>query len=177
MSNKRKLILYIAASLDGYIATKDDGLDFLSLVEQEGEDYSYSDFVNTVDTIIIGRKSYEKVLSMGYEYPNANKEIYVITHTERSAQGNLKFYNGDLKALVEELKAKPGKNIYLDGGAMLVNELLKDNLIDEFYISVIPVLLGDGISLFNGGRPELNLKLVSSKSYSKGLVQLHYTRK
>ncbi len=177
MSNKRKLILYIAASLDGYIATKDDGLDFLSLVEQEGEDYSYSDFVNTVDTIIIGRKSYEKVLSMGYEYPNANKEIYVITHAERPAQGNLKFYNGDLKALVEELKAKPGKNIYLDGGAMLVNELLKDNLIDEFYISVIPVLLGDGISLFNCGRPELNLKLVSSKSYSKGLVQLHYTRK
>ncbi|MFT3751405.1 MAG: dihydrofolate reductase family protein [Paludibacter sp.] len=177
MNNTRKVILYIAMSLDGFIATKDDGLDFLSVVEQEGEDYSYSDFVNTVDTIIIGRRSYEKVLSMGYNYPNINKEIFVVTHAERPAQGNLKFYNGDLKALVDELKSKPGKDIYVDGGAVLVNELLKDNLIDEFYISVIPVLLGDGISLFNGGRPELNLKLVSSKAYSKGLVQLHYTRK
>lgn len=176
MSNKRKLILYIAMSLDGFIATKDDKLDFLSLVEQEGEDYSYSDFVNTVDTVIIGRRSYEKVLSMGYDYPNANKEIYVITHAERPAEGNLKFYNGELKTLVAELKNKVGKNIYVDGGAVIVNELLMDNLIDEFYISVIPVLLGDGISLFNGGRPQLNLKLVSSKSYNKGLVQLHYTR-
>jgi len=176
MSNTRKLILYIAMSLDGFIATKNDGLEFLSLVEQEGEDYSYSDFVNTVDTIIIGRKSYEKVLSMGYDYSHTDKEVYVITHAERPAAGNLKFYNGELNVLVSELKKKAGKDIYIDGGAVVVNELLKDNLIDEFYISVIPVLLGDGISLFNGGRPELKLKLVSSKSFNKGLVQLHYTR-
>lgn len=172
----RKVILYIAMSLDGFIASKNDGLEFLSLVEQEGEDYSYSDFVNTVDTVIIGRKSYEKVLSMGYKYPHADKDLYVITHADRPAEGNLKFYNGELKALVADLKSKAGKNIYVDGGAVVVNELLKDNLIDELYISVIPVLLGDGISLFNGGSPELKLKLVSSKSYSKGLVQLHYIR-
>jgi len=172
----RKVILYIAMSLDGFIASKNDGLEFLSLVEQEGEDYSYSDFVNRVDTIIIGRKSYEKVLSMGYDYSHTDKDIYVITHAEHPSEGNLKFYNGELKTLVAELKSNAGKDIYVDGGAVVVNELLKDNLIDEFYISVIPVLMGEGISLFNGGRPELKLKLVSSKSYNKGLVQLHYTR-
>jgi dihydrofolate reductase len=173
---ERKVILYIAMSLDGFIAAKDDGLEFLSIVEEPGEDYSYNDFVNTVDTVIIGRKSYEKVLSMGYEYPPDNKELYVITHAGRPSEGTLHFYADDLKTLVLELKNKDGKNIYVDGGAVVVNELLKDNLIDEFYISIIPILLGGGISLFNDDRPELRLKLVSSKSFNKGLVQLHYTR-
>jgi dihydrofolate reductase len=173
---ERKLILFIAMSLDGFIASKGDGLEFLSMVDQEGEDYSYGDFVDTVDTVIIGRKSYEKVVSMGHQHPHSDKELYVVTHTEHPSVGNLKFYNGDLKTLVLELKNKPGKNIYVDGGAVVVNELLNDNLIDEFYISVIPVLLGDGVSLFDIGIPELKLKLVSSKSYKKGLVQLHYTR-
>jgi dihydrofolate reductase len=173
---ERKVILYIAMSLDGYIATKNDGLEFLSIVEEAGEDYSYNDFVNTVDTVIIGRKTYDKVLSMGYNYPHANKELFVITRKQRQAEGKVSFYSDDLKTLITELKQKDGKNIYIDGGAMVVNELLNFGLIDEFYISIIPVLLGDGISLFKTDRPELRLKLISSKSYNKGLVQLHYTR-
>ena len=176
MSTNRKVILYIAMSLDGYIATKDNELNFLSQVEEEGQDYSYSDFVNSVDTVIVGRKSYDKVLSLGLKYPHTNKDLYIITRTARPTVGSTKFYTGNLKELVLELKAKEGKSIYVDGGAEVANQMLKDNLIDEFYISIIPSLLGDGISLFKSERPNLKLRLISTKLYNKGLVQLHYAR-
>jgi dihydrofolate reductase len=93
---------------------------------------------------------------------------------ERPAIGNFKFYTGDLAQLVNHLKAQSGKNIYCDGGAEVANELMKNNLIDELIVSIIPVLLGDGIKLFNDGRPEKELNLVSSKQFESGLVQLHY---
>jgi len=176
MTTQRKVILYIAMSLDGYIATPDNGLEFLSQVEEKDQDYSYTDFVNTVDTVIVGRKSYDKVLSMGLEYPHSNKNLYIITRTPRPAVGSTKFYSGNLKELILDLKSNKGKNIYVDGGAEVANELLNDNLIDEFYISIVPALLGNGISLFKNDRPGLKLKLISSKSYNKGLVQLHYVK-
>jgi len=176
MKKERKVILYIAMSLDGYIATTDGGLGFLSMVEEEGQDYSYRDFMSTVDAVIVGRKSYEKVISMGYDYPHTNKDLYVMTRTPRAANGSVKFHSGNLNELVLELKAKQGKNIYVDGGAEVVNEMLNDSLIDEYYISVIPILLGDGILLFKKGNPQQTLKLVSSKAYNKGLVQLHYVK-
>jgi dihydrofolate reductase len=170
----RKVILYIAMSLDGYIAGPNDNLDFLSMVEQEGEDYGYGHFVNTVDAVIVGRKTYDKVISMGFEFPHTNKDAYIITRTPRADLGNIKFYTGDLKELVASLKAKKGKNIFVDGGAEIVHELLKGQLIDEFYISVIPVLLGDGVKLFKDGRPEQHLQFIDLKYYDKGLVQFHY---
>jgi dihydrofolate reductase len=176
MTTERKVILYISMSLDGYIATKDHSIDFLSMVEHEGEDYGYNDFVKTVDAVIIGRKTYEKVISMGYEYPHTDKDVYIITRTAKPAIGNFKFYTGDLSLLVHQLKSQVGKNIYCDGGAEIANELLKNNLIDEFIISVIPILLGDGIKLFNDGRPEQPLALVSAKQFDKGLLQMHYKR-
>ncbi|MFN3848719.1 MAG: dihydrofolate reductase family protein [Spirosomataceae bacterium] len=176
MQNSRKLILYIAMSLDGYIAQPNDNLDFLSIVEKEGEDYGYNDFIQTIDTVIVGRKTYDKVLSMGYDFPHADKESYIITRTQRPPIGNITFYTEDLKTLVENLKAKEGKNIFCDGGAEIVNELLKHNLIDEFYISIIPIMIGSGTPLFKDERPETNLKLISTKAYEKGLVQLHYSR-
>lgn len=161
-------------SLDGYIATKNNSLEFLSLVEQEGEDYGYNDFVKSVDAVIIGRKTYEKVIAMGYEYPHTDKDVYILTRTAKPSIDNFKFYTEDLTQLVSDLKSKPGKNIYCDGGAEIANELIKNNLVDEFIISVIPILLGDGIKLFNDGRPEQKLQLVSTKQFNKGLTQLHY---
>lgn len=176
MGNDRKVILYISMSLDGFIATKDNSLEFLSIVEKEGEDYGYNDFIKTVDSVIIGRKTYDKVFEMGYEYPNTDKDVYIVTRMDRPSIGNFKYYNGALSQLVYDLKAKPGKNIYCDGGAEIANELLKNNLVDEFIISVIPILLGDGIKLFKGGRPELKLELISTKQFDKGLTQLYYKR-
>lgn len=172
----RKLILYIATSLDGYIAKPNDDLGFLSIVEQEGQDYGYADFIKTVDAVIVGRKTYDKVISMGFDFPHADKDTYIITRTPRPTIGSVKFYTDDLKLLVDKLKSKSGKNIFCDGGAEIVNELLKDNLIDEFIISVIPILVGSGTKLFKDGRPEQKLELVSVKSFEKGLTQLQYQR-
>ncbi len=171
----RKLILYIACSLDGYIAAKNDNIDFLNSVAIEGEDYGYGEFIDTVDTVIVGRKTYDKVLSMGYDFPHADKESYIITRTAKDSIGNIHFYNGSIKELVENLKSKPGKNIFCDGGAEIVNLLLKDKLFDELYISIIPCLLGSGTKLFNENNLESSLKLVNSSSFKSGLVQIHYT--
>jgi dihydrofolate reductase len=176
METERKVVLYIAMSLDGYIAKPNDDLSFLSIVEQENEDYGYSDFIKTIDTIIIGRKTFDKVISMGYEYPHKDKDVYIITRTKRPNVETFQYYSGDLKDLVLKLKNEQGKNIFCDGGAEIVNELLKENLIDEFIISIIPIILGDGVALFKKGYPEMNLKLIHSQHFDKGLVQLHFSR-
>ena len=173
----RKVILYIATSLDGYIATKNENLDFLSLVEQEGEDYGYADFIKTVDTVIVGRKTYDKVLSMGFDFPHADKESYIITRTPKPPIGNIQFYTENLEALILKLKEKDGQNIFVDGGAEIVNLMMNDNLIDVFCVSIIPVLLGDGISLFQDNRPELQLKFVRSETFKSGLVQIWYQKR
>ena len=170
----RKLILYIAMSLDGYIADSNESLDFLSMVEEEGEDYGYFDFVNSVDTVIIGRKTYSKVIEMGYDYPHTDKAVYIITRTKQDDIGSFKFYTENLTDLVTDLKKQEGKDIYCDGGAEIVNQLLKNNLIDEYRISIIPILLGNGIKLFKGKFSEQKLSLLSSKQFKKGLVQVHY---
>ncbi|MGN6646641.1 MAG: dihydrofolate reductase family protein [Cytophaga sp.] len=173
----RNVIVYIAASLDGYIAKPNDDLSFLSVVQQEGEDYGYADFIKSIDTVILGRKTYDWVMTQVPEFPHADKTSFIITRTDRPAIGNTNFYTGNLKDLILKLKKENGKNIFIDGGAEVVNELLKENLVDEFIISVIPVLVGDGTRLFKDGRPEQALELVSSRQFPKGLVQLHYKRK
>ena len=173
---QRELILYIAMSLDGYIATKTNDIGFLETVSQDGEDYGYNEFVSNIDTVIMGRKTYSKVLAMGHT-PHPDKETYIVSRTPQKTIGNTKFYNGNLSELVKELKQQQGKNIYCDGGAEIVTLLLKDNLIDQLYLSVIPVFLGDGIRLFQDGRPQAQWHMVSAKQFPKGLVQLHYTLK
>ena len=175
----RKLSLYIATSLDGYIAKPNDDLSFLKLVEKEGEDYGYSKFTDTIDTIILGRKTYDYVLKeIGPSYyDNGKKSVFVITRTEKPNVGRTIFYTGDLGELVQRLKSGNGKNIYCDGGAEIVNELLKSDLVDEFIISIVPILVGNGTRLFKDGRPEQQLELINSKTFDTGLAQLHYERK
>jgi dihydrofolate reductase len=170
----RKVILYIATSLDGYISKPNDDLSFLSIAQKEGEDYGYTDFVQSIDTVILGRKTYDWVMTQVPDFPHADKNSFIITRTARLAIGNTQFYTGELQELVSRLKAEEGKDIFIDGGAEVVNELLRGNLIDEFIISVIPVLVGNGIKLFKDGRPEQTLQLVSVKQFDTGLAQLHY---
>ncbi|HBU77722.1 MAG TPA: dihydrofolate reductase [Muricauda sp.] len=175
----RKLSLFIATSLDGYIAKPNDDLNFLKLVEKEGEDYGYTEFTDTVDTILIGRKTYDYVIreiGIGH-YDNGQRDVYVITRTERPQNGRTIFYSGNIAELVKQLKSQKGKNIYCDGGAEVINELLKHDLIDEFAISIIPILLGSGKRLFEDGRPEQILEFVEVKTFDTGLTQLHYRRK
>jgi dihydrofolate reductase len=172
---KRKLILYIATSIDGFIAKPNDDLSFLSMVQEEGEDYGYVNFTQSIDTVILGRKTYDWVIKQVGEFPHADKESYVITRTPRPSIGKTHFYTGDLEVLLADLKQQEGKHIYCDGGAEIANELLRKKLIDELIISVVPILLGEGTRLFKEGNPEQVFKLVSAKSFNKGLVQLHYT--
>ncbi|MFY0674428.1 MAG: dihydrofolate reductase [Bacteroidia bacterium] len=171
----RKVIVYISCTLDGYISKPENDLSFLDKMQVEGEDYGYSKFNSSVDTIIIGRKTYQWVIDQGYEYPHTDKDVYVITRQEKKGHDNIHYFNGDLTTLVNELKSKSGKHIYCDGGAEIVNLLYQKGLIDEMIISVIPVIVGAGTKLFNEEIPENDLKLLESKSYSSGLVQLHYT--
>lgn len=175
----RKISLFIATSLDGYIAKPNDDLSFLKLVEKEGEDYGYTKFTDTIDTLIVGRKTYDYVLNEigSSHYDNGQRDVYVITRTERPQVGRTHFYTGDLSGLVNRLKSEKGKNIYCDGGAEVINELLKHDLVDEFIISVIPVLLGNGTRLFKDGRPEQILEFITAQTFETGLTQLHYKRK
>jgi len=175
---ERKLILYISMSLDGFIATEDDDLSWLSVVEKEGEDYGYADFIETVDTYIVGRITYEKVLALtGGIFPQAETlDCYVITRQERESENGVSFYNGDIETLVNNLKTEERKHIYCDGGGQIVKLLIEKDLIDEYIISVIPVMLGSGKRLFSGDTPFVKLRALPFKSYDSGLVQLHYQK-
>lgn len=174
----RKLSLFIATSLDGYIAKPNDDLSFLKLVEKEGEDYGYAEFTANIDTIIVGRKTYNYVLNEigSSHYDNGQRDVYVITRSERPRVGRTTFYSGNLADLVQRLKSENGKNIYCDGGAEIINELLRQDLIDELIISIIPILLGNGTRLFKDNRPEQQLKLLNVKSFETGLTKIHYKR-
>ena len=179
MHSMRKVSLFIAMSLDGYIAGPGDDLSFLRAVEKEGEDYGYAEFTSQIDTIIIGRKTYDYVLrEVGpAHYDNGQRDVYVITRTGRPPVGRTRFYTGALPDLIAQLKSESGQNIYCDGGAQVIDELLQHDLIDELIISIIPVLLGAGTRLFKDKRPEQLLDFLSLKSYDTGLVQLHYRRR
>ena len=128
--------------------------------------------------MIVGRKTYDYVLKEigSSHYDNGERDIYVITRTPKPNKGRVTFYTGDIAELVKKLKSENGKDIYCDGGAEAINELLKLDLIDEYIISIIPILLGNGTRLFKDGRPEQLLELISSKSFDTGLMQLHYKR-
>lgn len=173
----RKVSLFIAMSLDGYIAKPNDDLSFLSLVEKEGEDYGYADFTANVDTVVIGRKTFDWVArELGTEhYDNGENKIFVITSDKsRKNTNKITFYTNGVANLIKELRSVEGKDIYCDGGAEVMNELLKHNLIDEMIISIVPVLLGEGTRLFKDGRKEQLLELVEAKSFSTGLTQVRY---
>lgn len=173
---ERKIILYIATSIDGYIAGPDDDISFLDAVEQTGEDYGYHDFYSTVDTVIMGRKTYDKVVGLGHPDPHPDKMLFIISRTINSSSTHKVYYNGPVESLVAQLKTNKGKNIFIDGGSQIVNLLLSQDLIDEYYISIIPVILGKGISLFKASDFSRSLKLAEVKRYPSGLVQLHYVR-
>lgn len=171
----RKVILYIAMSLDGFIAKEDDNIDFLTTVDLPGEDYGYSSFLKDIDTVIWGRKTYDKVLTLSTDFLHKDKKVYVLSRSRTGTDRNIEYVN-DIKALIHNLRKKEGLNIYCDGGSEIVFELLKHSLIDRLIVSVIPHLLGNGIRLFKAGLPEHKLKFKQSISYPSGLVQLWYDK-
>lgn len=172
---ERKVILYIAMSLDGYIAKEDDNIDFLTSVETPGEDYGYTSFLRGVDTVIWGRKTYDKVQSFGIEFPHSDKKVFVFSRTRTGKDDHVQYFS-NMEELITRLKREEGKDIYCDGGSETVYSLLEHSLIDRLIVSVIPHLLGSGIRLFKSGVPEQNLTLKQSIGFPSGLVQLWYDR-
>jgi dihydrofolate reductase len=161
-------------SLDGYIAKNDDNIDFLSIVETPNEDFGYADFLKNIDTVIWGRKTFDKVISFGKGVPHKEKKVYVISKSRSGSQEHAEYRNNVVE-LIKELKQKDAKDIYCDGGGEIVFELLKHSLIDRLIVSIIPHLLGEGIRLFKDGRPEHKIRLKHSIAYHpSGLIQLWY---
>lgn len=170
-----KIILYIASSLDGFIARRSGDISWLDAYQVEGEDYGYSEFLKTIDTIVMGSKTYEQVLSFG-SWPYEGFKTYVMTkrQIEPIDKAKVEFYSGDLDSFVPGIRGESHKDIWLVGGATLAQSFLKHSFIDEMIISIIPVILGDGIPLFGPMKEEIRLGLLKSESYNNGIVQLHY---
>lgn len=176
MKNQRKVVLFIAQSLDGYIAKENSDINWLSIVERDNEDYGYDNFIKTVDTVFMGRKTYEKVLTFGVEFPHKGRTCYVLSKTLKGVDENVQFFSGNVVDLMTNIKSQKGKNIFVDGGSEVVREFRENNLIDEYIISIIPIFLGKGIRLFKETDTENSLKLIKSEVFDSGLVQLTYER-
>lgn len=147
----RKTILYIATSLDGFIADSKGGIDWLheNAVGTE-TDTSYEDFYATVDTVIMGRTTYDQVTQelSPENYPYADSNTYVITSRGNHKEGNITFTDENVTDLVARLQKEQGKNIFIIGGASIINPLIEKNAIDEYQLAIIPTILGGGIPLF-----------------------------
>lgn len=174
----RKVILYIATSLDGYIAKEDGSVDWLTEESPDiSENAGYSAFLERVDTILMGYRTYRQIaaeLSPG-KWPYEGKDVCVLTHSPEPDRKGIRFVNEKIDSLLGELTASDGKDIWICGGADVVKQCMEHRCIDIYHITVIPRLLGKGIPLFDGSGREEILKLISSKSYS-GMVEMIYSR-
>lgn len=174
----RKVVLFIAMSLDGYIADAHGGVDWLDGQDPHEEEVDrYSVFVQDVDTVIMGWNTYHQIVTelSPTEWVYDNLTSYVMTHRKLPSEKNIIFTEGSPFDLVKELKKKEGKGIWVCGGADIVQQFIQTDLIDEYDISVIPILLGSGIRLFGTAADEIKLKLISSRTYH-GIAELIYTR-
>jgi dihydrofolate reductase len=167
----RRVRLFIATSLDGYIAGRDDDLGW----RFDDADYGYAAFYQSIDTVLVGRRTYEVAQSLA-EWPYAGRRVVVFTRA-----GEARVTSPDTVAtprppadIVAELRARPGKDLWLVGGGALVNSFMAAGLIDDVIVSIHPVLLGDGIPLVGRGAPRMPLALVGERRYPSGLMQLTY---
>jgi dihydrofolate reductase len=166
----RKVLLGLGISLDGYIARPDGSVDFLFMPK----DYSMGPFFKTIDTAVLGRKTYDDGLKMGGTFTGKTK-YYVFSRTLPPGMRNGAMVTNDSPAaVIAEIRKSPGKHIWLMGGGELIREFLKEDLVDELYIGVVPVLIGEGIPLFPSGFPQREFNLVENKSYSGGMIALKY---
>lgn len=173
----RKLSLYIASSIDGYIAKSDGSVEWLDDFPNPDEpEMGYFDFIKGVDTLLFGANTYRRVLTFG-EWPYEGKECFVFSRNPVAAHDDkATFISGDIVHFVSELKNKPGKTIWLVGGGEVNSLLLQNDLVDEIILTIVPMALGAGIPLFATGKLDKVLKLTNTKIYTNGMVQLTYNR-
>lgn len=168
----RKILLNIALSLDGYIAGPARKFDWL----YTDQDYGLKEFYSRIDAALIGRKTYDLMIKTGGGlYPGMKNYVFSRKRTHAKKK-NVLFVSGDISAFAMGLKSEKGKDIWLVGGAGLVHSFLELDLVDEMILSIHPILLGGGIPLFKSTDKRLDFQLMHCKTYSTGLVQLHYAR-
>lgn len=166
----RKMLLNLAVTLDGFIAGPNGEYDWCFT----DADYGMTQFMESVDTIVMGRKSFDLVVQYGAPYPD--KKVMVLSSTlNTTPYGNVTIVNEDLPAFAHKLLQGEGKNIWLFGGATIIDPLFEKNLIDELHLSVHPIILGGGIPLFKKG-VKRTLELSKAITYPSGLVQLIYNK-
>jgi dihydrofolate reductase len=164
----RKIILFIASSLDGYIARENGDIDWLPESGASG----YDDFIKSVDTVIMGKRTYDQVLTFG-DYPYKDKKSYVLTgNNDCSKDENTEFVN-DAEKLVKDIITNSGKDIWLIGGAEVISIFVNLGFVDEIILSIIPIVLGKGIPLFKNIEKEVKFELIKTIDYD-ALVELHY---
>jgi dihydrofolate reductase len=176
----KKNSLYIATSLDGYIADKNGGLAWLdSIPNPDGDDMGYVAFIDEIDALVMGRTTFETVLGFDVDWPYA-KPVYVLSNTmteiPKSHEGKAFLVKGTLSEILRQIHEKGYFRLYIDGGITIQN-FLKEDLIDEMVITRFPVLLGGGSQLFSDLIKSLEFELVNSKVQLNQLVQSHYIRK
>ena len=171
----RKVVLGLGISLDGYIARLDGSVDFLFMPK----DYSMAPFFATIDTAIMGRKTYDAALKMGGSgsFGGSSMTYFVMSSSQPPGErAGVIFTKQSPSALIAHIRKRPGKDIWLMGGGELARAFLKADLVDELYLGMVPVLLGEGLPLFPSGFPQRNFALLENRTFSKGLIALKYKR-
>lgn len=174
-----KLKVFIATSMDGYIADKEGKIDWLHQIPNPDQiDMGYSEFMNQVDAIIMGRNTYETVLNFDMDWPYT-KPVYVLSNSLKEinpkAKGKAELIKGEPGTILHQLNEKGFKEIYIDGGKT-IQTFLNENLIDELTLTTIPVILGDGIPLFGKSDTSNKFKCISTKLYLDSVVQSKFVK-
>ena len=175
MTQTRKIIVHIATSADGYIARPDGNLDWLTSRPAPKGFYGMPQFMRSVDTKLLGRKTFDLSVEMGAHF-SANDRHYVFSRQPPPASlpAGVEFVSQSIGAFAKGLRDQAGKNIWMMGGGEIIASFLDENLIDEFIITVVPIFIGEGIPLIAPGSRNVPLKLRSAKPFPDGVVQVHY---
>jgi dihydrofolate reductase len=170
-----RVSIYLAISLDNFIARDDGGLDWLADVQDAGgDDYGYAAFMTTIDAVVLGRQTYDAVRTFD-TWPFTGKRVVVLTNRALTPGFGEETYAGALAPLMRQLGGDGAVRVYLDGGA-IIRQGLDEGLVDDMTLSVVPVLLGTGRPLFARGIPGSKWRLTHAESHPTGLVQLCYER-
>ena len=175
MKKERNIILYIGTSIDGYIANEDGTLEWLESTEVEG-DSGYNSLLERIDTVVMGKGTYDVVRGFDMDYPYSEYKNYVFSKSVSGSDEYATFINEEAKTFIKNLKQKPGKDIWLIGGGKLAREFFKDNLIDEIQLGIAPIILGKGITLYTGDDITQNYTLTKVEKLGQ-LAMLHYMKK